>query len=388
MVGKVLWLDSNDELYNELIKSDLAKKYSFEKANTTTELKGLVDKSIDTIVFGVSTVLKEGGLIEDMDDVVDFVKDLRKNYQGKLLALDGSYLTDQILKSNFEEYIVGSMAYFDVKKEREKNQISVRGKLKRYFGSLDSKLDGLEKPKPKRKSAKKKPATKKASKKKPAKKSAKKPTKKSAKKKSKPESIDDSIPMQGPLSDKEDVPQKIKEPTLGPLLSEVDGLDDSPSETFDYSQQYNKRLVIGIGDLHGHYPALVELFDKLDKFYDIFEDRHNLILKQDIEINFTGDHIDRGKKSLSILSDLAILKRNNSNQVGLIFGNHELMALACLDHARYVSRVEDYAQYSYCMHGINGGKTLLMNLLLMEQTNLHLEIILQECVMVEMLVSL
>ena len=83
MVGKVLWLDSNDELYNELIKSDLAKKYSFEKANTTTELKGLVDKSIDTIVFGVSTVLKEGGLIEDMDDVVDFVKDLRKNYQGK-----------------------------------------------------------------------------------------------------------------------------------------------------------------------------------------------------------------------------------------------------------------------------------------------------------------
>jgi predicted MPP superfamily phosphohydrolase len=114
----------------------------------------------------------------------------------------------------------------------------------------------------------------------------------------------------------------------------------------------DKQLIIGIGDLHGHYPALESLLGGLQDKYEIFKGD---ILSDDVRLVFTGDYIDRGQFNLKVISKMLSLSKDNN--VIQLLGNHELMALACLDYAKDLAD-KDLNSESYkfsCLHGLNGG---------------------------------
>ncbi|BAQ64449.1 metallophosphoesterase family protein [Geminocystis sp. NIES-3709] len=71
----------------------------------------------------------------------------------------------------------------------------------------------------------------------------------------------------------------------------------------------NKRFVIG--DVHGHYDALSELFDKISP-------------TQEDDIYFLGDLIDRGPQSAQVVQFVM------DNNYKCILGNHEIMLLDAL----------------------------------------------------------
>lgn len=70
------------------------------------------------------------------------------------------------------------------------------------------------------------------------------------------------------------------------------------------------KRVFAIGDIHGQYDKLVDLWNKIN-----FND------KEDFAI-FLGDYIDRGKKSVDCLKFIKNLAETNKNIVALK-GNHE-----------------------------------------------------------------
>lgn len=121
--------------------------------------------------------------------------------------------------------------------------------------------------------------------------------------------------------------------------------------------ELDKRLLVGIGDLHGHYPALRELLSALDAHYRIFDDAPELIVSPEVELVFTGDYIDRGAESRKVIDTCMNMKAMRPHDVYQLFGNHELMALTDLDTARAISsRGNALAYYStYTSHGHNGG---------------------------------
>jgi methylenetetrahydrofolate reductase (NADPH) len=61
------------------------------------------------------------------------------------------------------------------------------------------------------------------------------------------------------------------------------------------------RLVVGIGDLHGHYIALERLLDSLQSAYHIFRPHEPDRLRPGVTLVFTGDYIDRGDDALGII---------------------------------------------------------------------------------------
>ncbi len=70
-----------------------------------------------------------------------------------------------------------------------------------------------------------------------------------------------------------------------------------------------------IGDLHGDYSTLVEIFTEeriLDK-----------LSKNDIKIVFLGDYIDRGPQQLEVMAFLLLLKTVYPEKIILLRGNHE-----------------------------------------------------------------
>lgn len=126
-------------------------------------------------------------------------------------------------------------------------------------------------------------------------------------------------------------------------------------------------LLIGMGDFHGHYPALETLLSSLDAEYRIFEDKQKLVMGKNVTLVCTGDYIDRGSSALKIIDTFKQLARKNRQRVVTLTGNHELMALADLDYARQVLKeavpkdaneyYHRYAAYGYggSFHGYNGG---------------------------------
>jgi hypothetical protein len=122
-------------------------------------------------------------------------------------------------------------------------------------------------------------------------------------------------------------------------------------------------LIVGIGDLHGHYPALEHLLDGLHSTYHIFRPHEPDRLRRDVTLVFTGDYIDRGDDALGIIDRLRTLDARNPGQIITLLGNHELMALEDYDEAVALlgrcrrtgtaGAIRDYG--SLTTHGGNGG---------------------------------
>jgi hypothetical protein len=115
------------------------------------------------------------------------------------------------------------------------------------------------------------------------------------------------------------------------------------------------RIFAGIGDLHGHYRALEDLLYELNDKYLLFND--NGCIRENAQIVFTGDYIDRGNEGLRIIEKIIKMQRESANIITL-FGNHELMALADLNKVKsYLGRskitLKNYKAWT--MHGFNGG---------------------------------
>ena len=113
-------------------------------------------------------------------------------------------------------------------------------------------------------------------------------------------------------------------------------------------------IVVAIGDLHGHFPALDSLIGSLNKSYNLIE---NGIIREDAVLVSTGDSIDRGNQALKIIDYFIGLKEKNPDNFKTLIGNHELMALESLDKARQIEQNAwlSLSYYSQNIHGANGG---------------------------------
>jgi hypothetical protein len=136
-----------------------------------------------------------------------------------------------------------------------------------------------------------------------------------------------------------------------------------------------EQLLIGIGDLHGHFPAFGTLLYSLDQQYNIFADQKDFVLRDDVKLVFTGDYIDRGDKGLMIIEKLQELSQKNPGKIVTLSGNHELMALEESDVVKEIlgdmkySKLKDvnevYTEYLTrgmargMSHGHNGGTEFL-----------------------------
>lgn len=119
-------------------------------------------------------------------------------------------------------------------------------------------------------------------------------------------------------------------------------------------------LLVGIGDLHGHLPALEQLLGALDGRHGILDGEG---LRAGVTIVLTGDYIDRGSQGLAVIDRLRRLGAGAGRLVTLM-GNHELLALAHLDDARALLEggvpdpVRAYERAT--VHGRNGGDAFLL----------------------------
>ncbi len=93
------------------------------------------------------------------------------------------------------------------------------------------------------------------------------------------------------------------------------------------------RMIVAIGDLHGHYRALERILDALHRQHGIWRDGESDRLIDGVQFVFTGDYIDRGKHALRIIERLQRLANRNPGRVITLLGNHELMALGDYDVA-------------------------------------------------------
>src|SRR3989344_374486 len=95
------------------------------------------------------------------------------------------------------------------------------------------------------------------------------------------------------------------------------------------------KLVIGIGDLHGHVPALEGILATVQVHYAIFEGEDTV--RENVQLVFCGDYIDRGPQSKEVIERIMRLEKKNENVTALL-GNHELLALAALDDAKQIEK--------------------------------------------------
>ena len=75
------------------------------------------------------------------------------------------------------------------------------------------------------------------------------------------------------------------------------------------------KRILAIGDIHGEYDKLVDLYAKID-----FNPPDDLLV-------FLGDYVDRGKKPIEVLQWL--MARRDEPNVVMLRGNHDQMMLDC-----------------------------------------------------------
>jgi hypothetical protein len=126
----------------------------------------------------------------------------------------------------------------------------------------------------------------------------------------------------------------------------------------------SNKVIVAIGDLHGHEPALNQLLAGLQARYGIFEDRNPDRFRRGVTLVFTGDYIDRGKSALAIIEKLRRLGSANPGHLVTLLGNHELLALEAYDDARNLAKLDDGKQAhqlyrSKTCHGQNGGDNFI-----------------------------
>lgn len=121
-------------------------------------------------------------------------------------------------------------------------------------------------------------------------------------------------------------------------------------------------MLVAIGDLHGHYPALERILGALRDHLGVFTRSGADRLRTDTKLVFTGDYIDRGHHALAIIERLKSLAERNPGRVVTLLGNHELMALEAYDDVVAIWRRSQASSsrralgdYQKTRHDFNGG---------------------------------
>ncbi|MBV6341565.1 metallophosphoesterase family protein [Candidatus Magnetobacterium casense] len=94
---------------------------------------------------------------------------------------------------------------------------------------------------------------------------------------------------------------------------------------------------IAIGDIHGCYGLMVDLLEDVIRF-DPDTD----------ELVFIGDYIDRGDKSMHVVTYVNALRNKYPESIVLLMGNHELLA-----HSAFKTRGSNHVQLWFINGGIN-----------------------------------
>lgn len=84
-------------------------------------------------------------------------------------------------------------------------------------------------------------------------------------------------------------------------------------------------MIYAIGDIHGEYNLLVDLYSKIMYNIQQSKDDTNTII-------FLGDYIDRGHASLKVIDFLRNLKDSDNIKHVFLWGNHETMFLNALEN--------------------------------------------------------
>lgn len=103
--------------------------------------------------------------------------------------------------------------------------------------------------------------------------------------------------------------------------------------------------ICAIGDIHGRFDLLTDMIEK----------QINFDPKSD-KIIFLGDVIDRGPSSREVVNYLQQLKKTYPNNIVLLMGNHEDMALAYI--AQKENATVEERMYA-CQWKLNGGDATL-----------------------------
>jgi hypothetical protein len=113
-----------------------------------------------------------------------------------------------------------------------------------------------------------------------------------------------------------------------------------PSES---SQNHTAAKIFTVGDIHGHYEALLKLLTN----NKVIDEQHNWAFG-DGRLVLLGDVFDRGEKvteTLWFLYDLQMQAKADGGGVHLLLGNHEVMALTG-DHRYLHEKYSYFSQYT------------------------------------------
>lgn len=103
-------------------------------------------------------------------------------------------------------------------------------------------------------------------------------------------------------------------------------------------------MIYAIGDIHGNFDLLKQLYDKILLDIEATGDKENTIV-------FLGDYIDRGNQNRQVLDFLMFLENSDNIKHVKLRGNHEQIFIDAMENPRH--------QYFARMWTQNGGQAFL-----------------------------